>query len=122
MTSEPSDTTLIEEKLIALEPFMIEEGLIQLLSEIQVLSSWQKELENLDQSHEEVKAAKKSYGDMLTSRKRMIETLIKRAIEKNDSSYINALDKTAKQIREVSQDLYEVIANHPLSRLPRKSG
>jgi len=59
---------------------LIEEGTAQLNSEIQVLRGVAfAELDSSDQENSEVLAARKSYNDMLSSRKEMLSTLAKQA-------------------------------------------
>jgi hypothetical protein len=67
-----ADTVSIDKKLI-------EEGTQQLNNEIRVLEAWLIELEALDNSDAEIIAARKSYKDMLRSRKEMLSTLTKQA-------------------------------------------
>lgn len=69
---EASDNINIDQKLI-------EEGTAQLRSEIEVLEAWLQELGASDENDAEVIAAKKSYNDMLRSRKEMLSTLAKQA-------------------------------------------
>ncbi|MCG8413045.1 MAG: hypothetical protein MI746_02400 [Pseudomonadales bacterium] len=75
------DTTekLVEDSSISIDQKLIEEGTAQLTSEIQVLETWLKELDASDDSDAEVVAARKSYSDMLQSRKEMLSTLAKQA-------------------------------------------
>ena len=70
--SDPSDNVSIDQKLV-------EEGTIQLRNEIEVLEVWLRELEASDENDVEVIAARKSYNDMLRSRKEMLSTLAKQA-------------------------------------------
>lgn len=58
---------------------LIEEGTAQLTSEIQVLEAWLRELEAQDPGDQEAMAARKSYADMLRSRKEMLSALEKQA-------------------------------------------
>lgn len=69
---ESADSISIDQKLI-------EEGTIQLTSEIQVLEAWLRELDASNGNDVEVVAARKSYNDMLRSRKEMLSTLTKQA-------------------------------------------
>lgn len=71
-TDTDSDNVSIDKKLI-------QEGTQQLNSEIQVLEAWLKELDASDGSDAEIIAARKSYKDMLRSRKEMLSTLTKQA-------------------------------------------
>lgn len=64
------DSINIDEKLI-------EEGIAQLASEIKVLEDWLAELESSDPGDSEVLAARKSYHDMLRSRREMLSALHK---------------------------------------------
>ena len=70
--SDPRDNVSIDQKLV-------EEGTIQLRNEIEVLEVWLRELEDSDANDVEVIAARKSYNDMLRSRKEMLSTLAKQA-------------------------------------------
>ena len=65
---ESSENITIDQKLI-------DEGTAQLASEIKVLEAWLEELETSDDRDAEVVAARKSYNDMLRSRKEMLNTL-----------------------------------------------
>jgi len=69
----------IEDASISVDQKLIDEGTAQLNSEIQVLESWLSELDSSDKENSEVLAAKKSYNDMLSSRKEMLSTLAKQA-------------------------------------------
>lgn len=60
---------------IGIDQKLIEEGTRQLTSEIAVLEAWLAELEASDGSNDEIVAARKSYSDMLQSRKEMLSTL-----------------------------------------------
>ena len=60
----------IDQKLIA-------EGAMQLTGEIKVLEAWLRELDEAEEENEEVLAVRKSYNDMLRSRKEMLSTLEK---------------------------------------------
>ncbi len=64
---------------ISIDQKLIEEGTAQLTSEIQVLETWLQELESSDDSDAEVQAARKSYSDMLQSRREMLSSLAKQA-------------------------------------------
>jgi len=70
--SDARDNVSIDQKLV-------EEGTIQLRNEIEVLEVWLRELETSDENDVEVIAARKSYNDMLRSRKEMLSTLAKQA-------------------------------------------
>ena len=69
----------MEDASISIDQKLIDEGTAQLNSEIQVLESWLSELDSSDKGNSEVLAAKKSYNDMLSSRKEMLSTLAKQA-------------------------------------------
>jgi len=69
----------IKDASISIDQKLIDEGTAQLNSEIQVLESWLSELDSSDKGNSEVLAAKKSYNDMLSSRKEMLSTLAKQA-------------------------------------------
>jgi hypothetical protein len=77
MTEKPQDNT--DDKNVSIDQKLIEEGTAQLNSEIQVLEAWLAELDSSDQENSEVLAARKSYNDMLSSRKEMLSTLAKQA-------------------------------------------
>ena len=62
---------------ISIDQQLIEEGTTQLNSEIQVLETWLRELDATDVNDVEVVAARKSYNDMLRSRKEILSTLAK---------------------------------------------
>ena len=64
---------------VSIDQKLIEEGTAQLNSEIQVLKAWLTELDSSDKDNSEVLAARKSYNDMLSSRKEMLSTLSKQA-------------------------------------------
>ena len=64
---------------VSIDQKLIEEGTAQLNSEIQVLEAWLSELDSSDSENSEVLAARKSYNDMLSSRKEMLSTLAKQA-------------------------------------------
>ena len=64
---------------VSIDQKLIEEGSAQLNSEIQVLKAWLTELDSSDKDNSEVLAARKSYNDMLSSRKEMLSTLSKQA-------------------------------------------
>ena len=60
---------------ITIDQKLIDEGTAQLASEIKVLEAWLEELETSGDNNAEVIAARKSYNDMLRSRKEMLNTL-----------------------------------------------
>lgn len=60
----------IDQKLIA-------EGAMQLNGEIKVLEAWLRELDEAEEENEEILAVRKSYNDMLRSRKEMLSSLEK---------------------------------------------
>ena len=63
----------IDQKLIA-------EGAMQLNGEIKVLENWLRELDEAEvEENEEILAVRKSYNDMLRSRREMLSTLEKQA-------------------------------------------
>ena len=66
---------------ISIDQKLVEEGTAQLRSEIEVLEAWLLELEasDVDVNDVEVIAARKSYNDMLRSRREMLSTLAKQA-------------------------------------------
>ena len=69
----------IDDAGVSIDQKLIEEGAAQLNSEIQVLEAWLTELDSSDKDSSEVLAARKSYNDMLSSRKEMLSTLAKQA-------------------------------------------
>jgi hypothetical protein len=78
MSKEQSE--IIEESpSVNIDQKLIEEGTAQLSSEIQVLEAWLHELESSDGDNNEVIAARKSYHDMLRSRKEMLSTLARQS-------------------------------------------
>ncbi|MFK7862893.1 MAG: hypothetical protein AB8B95_01580 [Pseudohongiellaceae bacterium] len=60
---------------ISIDQKLIEEGTAQLTSEIEVLEAWLRELELLKGDDQETIAARKSYHDMLRSRREMLSSL-----------------------------------------------
>lgn len=60
---------------ISIDQKLIEEGTTQLTSEIEVLEAWLRELELLNGEDQETIAARKSYNDMLRSRREMLSSL-----------------------------------------------
>ena len=64
---------------ITINQKLIDEGTAQLTSEIEVLESWLNELDASESADPESKAARKSYSDMLKSRKEMLNTLNKQS-------------------------------------------
>ena len=69
----------IDDAGVSIDQKLIEDGAAQLNSEIQVLEAWLTELDSSDKDISEVLAARKSYNDMLSSRKDMLSTLAKQA-------------------------------------------
>ena len=69
----------IDDAGVSIDQKLIEEGAAQLKSEIQVLEAWLTELDSSGKDTSEVLAARKSYSDMLSSRKEMLSTLAKQA-------------------------------------------
>ena len=68
-------------KNINIDRKLVEEGISQLASEIRVLENWLEELKVSDDADSEVLAARKSYHDMLRSRREMLSSLNKHAKE-----------------------------------------
>ena len=64
---------------IDIDQKLIDEGTAQLNNEIQVLENWLAELETAPEEDEEALAARKSYRDMLSSRREMLSALAKQA-------------------------------------------
>jgi hypothetical protein len=60
---------------ISMDQRLIEEGTAQLTREIEVLEAWLRELEMLKGNDIETVAARKSYNDMLRSRREMLSSL-----------------------------------------------
>ena len=58
---------------------LVAEGSLQLSGEIKVLEAWLRELDASDDDSDDLLAARKSYHDMLRSRKEMLSTLEKQA-------------------------------------------
>lgn len=54
---------------------LVSDGINQLSSEIKVLEAWLNELEKSGQADQDSAAARKSYKDMLRSRKEMLSAL-----------------------------------------------
>ncbi|MEX2468280.1 MAG: hypothetical protein WD396_00855 [Pseudohongiellaceae bacterium] len=78
MGKERADSGAISAE-ISIDQKLIEEGTQQLTSEIAVLEAWLEELEARDGTDAEVAAARKSYSDMLRSRKEMLSSLASQA-------------------------------------------
>ena len=78
MGKERADSGAVSAE-ISIDQKLIEEGTRQLTSEIAVLEAWLKELEARDGADAEVVAARKSYSDMLRSRKEMLTSLTRQA-------------------------------------------
>ncbi|NQV69827.1 MAG: hypothetical protein HQ498_07355 [Pseudohongiella sp.] len=78
MNEKPQANT-VDRSDISIDQRLIEEGTTQLNSEIQVLEAWLLELDTSDQGNSEITAARKSYNDMLRSRKEMLSTLAMQA-------------------------------------------
>ena len=56
---------------------LITEGAMQLSGEIKVLENWLRELDETEEENEELLAVRKSYNDMLRSRREMLNSLEK---------------------------------------------
>lgn len=83
-TSSPGSDSVSETGLKAaqdvnIDQKLIEEGTTQLNSEIAVLEAWLEELKSSDGTDTEVIAARKSYSDMLQSRREMLSSLTQQA-------------------------------------------
>lgn len=76
--AEPQSST---SKNINIDQKLVEEGISQLTSEIRVLEAWLEELKASEDSDSEVEAARKSYHDMLRSRREMLNSLNQHAKE-----------------------------------------
>ena len=68
-----------DESNINIDEKLIEEGSSQLTNEISVLEAWLQELDESEAQDAESIAARKSYNDMLRSRKEMLNTLAKQS-------------------------------------------
>ena len=77
MTDEKRTT--IDSTDITIDQKLIDEGTAQLNSEIQVLENWLAELDSTGEDDADVAAARKSYHDMLSSRREMLSALAKQA-------------------------------------------
>ena len=77
MTEDKRKT--IDSTDITIDQKLIDEGTAQLNSEIQVLENWLAELDTTGDDDAEVAAARKSYHDMLSSRREMLSALAKQA-------------------------------------------
>ena len=77
MTDEKRTT--IDSTDIIIDQKLIDEGTAQLNSEIQVLENWLAELDATGDDDAEVAATRKSYHDMLSSRREMLSALAKQA-------------------------------------------
>lgn len=74
------------DKHINIDEKLIEEGIAQLSSEIRVLENWLEELASAESGDSDVDAARKSYHDMLRSRREMLSALNKHAKGSLDSA------------------------------------
>ena len=77
--NEKHQANTVDRGNISIDQKLVEEGTTQLNSEIQVLEAWLLELDTSDQGDAEIIAARKSYNDMLRSRKEMLISLTKQA-------------------------------------------
>lgn len=75
--NEPLQSSSIED--ISIDEKLVEEGISQLSSEIRVLENWLDELKTTGSADSEAVAARKSYHDMLQSRREMLSALNKHA-------------------------------------------
>jgi hypothetical protein len=71
--------TAIDSTDVTIDQKLIEEGTAQLISEIAVLENWLAELDTAGKNDSEVAATRKSYHDMLNSRREMLSALAKQA-------------------------------------------
>ena len=62
--------------MVSLDKKLIEEGTKQISSEIKVLERWLAEIEASGKEDADSLAAKKSYNDMLRSRREMLDSLV----------------------------------------------
>lgn len=77
--NEKHQANAVDRGKISIDQKLVEEGTSQLNSEIQVLEAWLLELDSSNQGDSEIIAARKSYNDMLRSRKEMLVSLTKQA-------------------------------------------
>ena len=78
-TSQTQAESLLADTGLSVDQKLIEEGTAQLKNEIKVLESWLRELDVLDDPDAEKTATRKSYSDMLQSRKQMLSTLARQS-------------------------------------------
>jgi len=62
---------------VGIDQELVLEGINQLVSEIRVLETWLQELEESSEEDSDKLAARKSYDDMLRSRREMLDALNK---------------------------------------------
>jgi len=85
MTNSDSISKKMDDQ-ISIDEQLIDEGISQLASEIKVLENWLAELEDSDTGNSDVLAARKSYNDMLRSRREMLSALNKHARGDQDTA------------------------------------
>ncbi len=85
MTNSDSIPNKMDDQ-ISIDEQLIDEGISQLASEIKVLENWLAELEDSDTGNSDVLAARKSYNDMLRSRREMLSALNKHARGDQDTA------------------------------------
>jgi len=71
---------------LSIDEALIAEGTAQLNNEIKVLESWLAELEAAKSDDTETLAARKSYTDMLTSRRDMLNSLSEHGLSQREPS------------------------------------
>ncbi|MDF1765686.1 MAG: hypothetical protein P1V29_04820 [Gammaproteobacteria bacterium] len=71
---------------LSIDEALIAEGTAQLNSEIKVLENWLAELEAAKSDDTETLAARKSYTDMLTSRRDMLNSLSEHGLSQREPS------------------------------------
>lgn len=71
--------TAIDSTDITIDQKLIDEGTAQLINEIAVLENWLAELDTAGENDADVAATRKSYHDMLSSRREMLSALAKQA-------------------------------------------
>lgn len=60
----------------ALSPELVSQAKLQLEREIKLIEGWLAELEETSKDNPEALSARKSYGDMIQSRKDLLQTLL----------------------------------------------
>lgn len=63
---------------VSLSPALVEQATQQLQQEIRLIEGWLAELEGTSKDNPEALAARKSYGDMIQSRRDLLQALPKK--------------------------------------------